>query len=85
MKHKDDLFSKCSKFYGDFENALKLEENLDGFEDTRVSAKCSNFCQSWQEYMWLAVNVLKSATKVSDPPKRHDTQFNLFNINGKLS
>ena len=27
------FISKCSKFYVDFENAIKFPENVDGFED----------------------------------------------------
>ena len=34
--------------------------------------------------MWSAVNVLKSAPKISDPIKWHDTQLHLFDINGLL-
>ena len=30
------LFSKYSKFYVHFENAIKLSENVDGFGDNRV-------------------------------------------------
>ena len=33
---KDTFFSKCSKLYVDFENTMKLEENVDGFEDSCV-------------------------------------------------
>ena len=30
------VFAKYSKFYVDFENAIKLPENVDGFEDNCV-------------------------------------------------
>ena len=33
----------------------------------------------------MVVNLLKNGPKISDPTKRQDTQFNLFNINGKLA
>ena len=46
---------------------------------------CGSFCQLWQEYMWSAVNVLKSCPKISDPTKRHDNQLNLFHINRTLA
>ena len=35
------IFSpKCSKFYVDFEKALKLERNVDGFEDNCLWTCC---------------------------------------------
>ena len=30
------LFSKYPKFYVDFKNAIKFEENVDGFEDNSI-------------------------------------------------
>ena len=30
------FFSKCPKFYVDFENVIKVSENVDGFEDNCV-------------------------------------------------
>ena len=30
------FFSKCSKCYVDFENAMKVRENVDGFEENCV-------------------------------------------------
>ena len=30
------FFSKCSKFYVEFENAIKLGEYADGFEDNSL-------------------------------------------------
>ena len=30
------FFSNYPKFYTDFENAMKLEENVDGFEDNCI-------------------------------------------------
>ena len=79
------FFSKCRKFYVDFENSIEVPENADGFEDNCLWTLCKNFCQFQQEHMWSAVNVLKSGPKISGPTKGHDTQLNLFNINGTLA
>ena len=79
------LFSKYSKFYVDFENAIKFPENIDGFEDNCLWNWAVNFCQLWEECMWPAVNVLKSGPKISDHIKRHQKQPNLFDINFKLA
>ena len=77
-------FSKCSKFYADFENAIKPPQHVDGFEGKWAWSCCGSFCESWQDYMWWAVKVLKSCPKISDPTKRDDTQLNLFHINETL-
>ena len=74
---------KGSKFYIYFKKAIKLAENLFTFKDTRFLTCCRNFSQLWQEYSWSAVNMSKSGPRISDPTKRHDTQLNFFNINGK--
>ena len=74
--------SKCSKFYVDFENTTKLGKNGDGFEDNCVWLFCGSFCQLWEEYMSSAVNVIKSGPRISDPTKRHNTQFISFYIIG---
>ena len=37
---KTIFFSKCSKSYVDFENAIKPGENFDGFEDNCVWTCC---------------------------------------------
>ena len=79
------LFPKRSKSYVDFENAIKIGENVDDFKDNCVWICCGSFCQLWQEYMSLAVNVWKSCPKISDPIKRDDTQLNLFDINETLA
>ena len=44
------FISKSSEFYLDLENAIKLRENVDGFEDNCVWTCCGTFCQLWQEY-----------------------------------
>ena len=82
---KVSLFWKCSKFYIDFENAIKLPEDVDGFEDNGAWTCCGSFCQLRQEYTWSTVNGLRKCPKTSDPTKRHDTQLNLFDINEKLT
>ena len=80
------FFSKCSKFYVDFENRIKLRENLTALTIIdSVWTCCGSFCQLWQEYMWSAVSVLKSGPKISDPTKRHDNELNLFDFNGTLA
>ena len=55
------------------------------FEVKCVWTCCGSFCQLWQEYMWSAVNVFKSGPEISDSAKRHDTQVDLFDINGTLA
>ena len=78
-------FSKCSKFYVDFENVIKLPEHVDGFEHNCVCTCCVSFCQLWRNYIWCAVNVLKTSSKISDPTNRNSTPLNLCDINGKLA
>ena len=76
------FFSKCSKFYVYFENAIKLEETFDSFENSCISICCVGFCQLWKQYMWCAFKVLKNGNKIWDPTKRHHTKHNFFHING---
>ena len=78
------FFSKWLKSYVHFENAIKFAKTIDEIEDNCVWTCCSSFCQLWQEYIWSAVNVLNNRPKISDPTKRHDTQLNMFDINGIL-
>ena len=70
---KKIYISKCFKFDVDLQNAIKFPENVDGFEDKCVWKCCASFFQLWEERMWLAINVLKSGLKISDPIKRHDS------------
>ena len=67
-----------------FRKFNKLGENVDGFKDSFFWTCCGSFCQLRQEYMWWAVNVLKSGPKILDPTKRDDAKLNLFDINGTL-
>ena len=78
-------FSKCSKFHVDFENVIKLAEDVDGFEDNSLSTCFWSFCQLWQEYMWSAFNVLEKGPKISYPTNRNDRQLNMFDINEKFA
>ena len=82
--YESNLFSKSWKFYVDFENVKKPPENVDGFEDNCIWTFWGSFCQLRQEYMWSAINVLKSGPNISDPSKSYDTQVNLFDINGRF-
>ena len=41
-------FPKWSKVYVDFQNTIKLPENIDGFEHNCVWTCCGSFCQLWQ-------------------------------------
>ena len=79
------FFSKCSKFYVDFENATTVWENVEGSEDNCVWTCYWIFCQLLEEFMWSAVNLVKSGPKISDPTKRHDEELNSFNINWTLA
>ena len=78
------FFLKCGYFYEDFENAIKLPKNVDGFEDSCVWTCCESFYQLWTQYMWSGVKELKSGPKISDLMNTHDTQLNLFDIIGTL-
>ena len=79
------IFSKCWKFYVEFQNAVKPPENLDRFEDNCAWSCCWSFTQLWEEYMWWSVNVSKSAPRISDPNRRHDKKLPSFDINGTLA
>ena len=39
------FFSKCSKFYVNLKNAVKLDKNDDGFKDNWVWTCCGSFSQ----------------------------------------
>ena len=82
---KTIFFSIYSKFYVDFENALRFFENVDAFKGNCIWSKAINFCHLWQECMWAAVNVLKSDPKISNRTKRHQKQLNLFDVNMKFA
>ena len=79
------FFSKYSKSYVDFQNAIKLPRNVDCFGERCVWTCSQSFCQLWQEYMSSAVNVLKGSPNIWDPTKRHDPQVNLCDINAGLA
>ena len=57
-------------FYVDFKNAIKVRENIFGFEDNCLGTCCGNFSLLWQEYKWSPVNVLKDGPNISHPTKR---------------
>ena len=82
---KVTFFSKRSKFYVHFENPEKVPEHIDAFEDNCVWTCSLSFSLLWQEYMWWAVNVLKSDPKISHPTKTHATQLNLCDINSTFA
>ena len=71
------FFSKCAKFYVDFENARKVWQKVFSFGGNVVWTCCLNLSELWGEYMRLAVNVLASRSKISDRPKKRCflTQF----------
>ena len=79
------LFSKCWNFYVNFRNAVKLSENVSGFEDNWVGTCCGNFSLLWQENMWSAANLLKDDRNISDLTERHGTKFTSFDININFS
>ena len=68
-----------------FKLQKKVHKKLFGFEDNCVLTCCSNYSLLSREYMWAAVNVLKDGPNIWDPARRHDTELNLFDINGKFS
>ena len=86
MSYEGDPFLKNHQnFYVNFINVIKIAKNIFGFEDNSGWICCTNFFQLWQEYLWSTVNMLQNRPMISDPTKSHDTQPNLFDINGKLS
>ena len=82
---KANFFSIWLKSYVHFENAIKFAKTIDEIVDNCVWTCCGSFCQLWQEYIWSAVNLLKIRTKISRITKKHDTQLNIFDINGILA
>ena len=67
---------------------MKVQKNLQKiyfFEDNCGSTCCGNFSQLPCEYLWAAGNMLQKAPTISETTKRHDTQLNFFDINGKLA
>ena len=86
LSYGGDLFlKKPSKFYLNFKNEIKLWKNIFGLKDNCGWTSSGNFSQIWEEYLWSAVNILENRPKISYPTKRHDTQLNVFDINGKLA
>ena len=79
------FFPKDSKFYINVKNAIKLAKNVFRFEDNSSWPCCGNSSQLKEEYLWSAANMLQNGPKISDATKSHDTQLNLFDINGKLA
>ena len=70
---KVNFFEKCWKFKVNFETAIKVPENIDGFEENIVWTCSPSVCQLLEEYMGWSINVLRSGPKISDWTKRHDT------------
>ena len=54
-----------------FKNAKKLPQNIDGFLDNLISDGNGKFSLLIREYSKLAVNVLSSSLKISDPIKNN--------------
>ena len=84
MSYESDVFfEKTPKFFVNFKNAIKLAKNLIHCEENFGWTCWWTFSQLWQEYLWLAVNMLENGPDISDPTRRHDTQLNFLDINGK--
>ena len=64
------FFSKCAKFYIDFEKSTKVLKKLFDFDANGVRMFYSNLSELWGEYMLLAMNVLASSANIWDPPKK---------------
>ena len=79
------FFPKGRKFHVEFENAIKLPEKFHSLEDNCLWTSCIILSKVWREYMWLAVNGLKSGPKIYDPTKSHDTKLNFFDNHWTLA
>ena len=77
------FFIMC-KILSKFEKFKKILDNVFGLADNDVWTWCQNLSQLWQEYMWLAVNVLPNNPKISDLTKKDVFWLNLFQINWKV-
>ena len=75
------FFSKREKCFVELKNAIKICDNVNGFEDKCIRICCVNLSQLWQECMWWAVNVLKSSHKISDLTQGDVFELNLAEIN----
>ena len=78
------FFSKCTKYYVDCKNAIKLYENVYGFWDYGVSTCLVNFSELWRECMWAAVNVLPNSPKISYLTEKGVFQPNLSWLIGNI-
>ena len=73
------------KYLCKFQICNKACRKFFGFEDNCGWTCFENFCQLWQEYLCSPVNMLQKGPKTTNLTMRHNTQLNLFAINGKLS
>ena len=78
------VFSKCTKFYIDSKNGIKISENLYGVWDNGVWTCLWNFSELWQADMWVVVNVLPKCPKISHLTKRDVFLLKLSWFNRKL-
>ena len=76
------FFWKCTKFYVDCKNAIKMQVNVSRFWDNGVWTCVENFSDFWREYKWAWVNVLPNSPQISHPTKRVVFQLNLSWLSG---
>ena len=70
-------FSKSSKFYEDFKNAIKFPEKCFGFLDNCIRVGYGKFSVLWAENLSSVINALKNRPVISDLSKRDVFQLNL--------
>ena len=73
-----NFFSKCSKIYVDFKNAIKYCETVFAFKKKCILIVCDNLSVLWAEFLARAVNRLTNSPKISDMTKRDVFQLFLF-------
>ena len=78
------FFSKCSKFYAYFRNAIKNPEKVFYFRDNCVRTCSAKLSTLQREYLLLAVNVLTNSPKISDQINAHIFQLNISEMHGKI-
>ena len=49
---------------------FEIAVNVEGFWDNGVWTSLRNFSELWQEYMWVAVNMLRESPTISLLTKR---------------
>ena len=71
------FFSKCWKFYVDFENAIKFAKKVFGFLDNCIRVGGGKFFILWRKNLSSVINVLTKSPKISDLTEREVFELSL--------